>query len=89
MTDAKASYQAAQAVVQQSNVRAPFAGTVYSLPVSQTEFVQQGQLLLQMADLSKLQSAHIKERDIGALAVRPGSQYPVGRQALAPCGAVM
>ena len=70
LTDAKASYQAAQAVVQQSNVRAPFAGTVYSLPVSQTEFVQQGQLLLQMADLSKLQvRAYFDEPDIGALAV--------------------
>jgi HlyD family secretion protein len=70
LTDAKASYQAAQAVVEQSNVRAPFAGTVYSLPVSQTEFVQQGQLLLQMADLTRLQvRAYFDEPDIGALAV--------------------
>ena len=28
---------------------APFAGTVYSLPVSRTEYVQQGDRLLQMA----------------------------------------
>lgn len=70
LTDAKASYEAAQAVVRQSNVRAPFAGTVYSLPVSQTEFVQQGQLLLQVADLSKLQvRAFFDEPDTGALAV--------------------
>lgn len=70
LADAQASYHAAQVVVQQSNVRAPFAGTVYSLPVSQTEFVQQGQLLLQIADLLKMQvRAYFDEPDIGALAV--------------------
>lgn len=70
LADAQAAYAAAEAVVQESNVRAPFAGTVYSLPVSTTEFVQQGQELLQVADLSKLQvRAYFDEPDIGLLQV--------------------
>jgi HlyD family secretion protein len=70
LAEAQAAYAAAQAVVDQSNVRAPFAGTVYSLPVSQTEFVQQGQDLLQMADLTKLQvRAYFDEPDIGELQI--------------------
>jgi HlyD family secretion protein len=57
-------------VVAESNVRAPFDGTVYSLPVSQTEYVQQGSELLQMADLSKLQvRAFFDEPEIGNLKV--------------------
>ncbi len=70
LADAQASYHAAQSVIEQSNVRAPFAGTVYSLPVSQTEYVQQGQQLLQIADLSRLQvRAYFDEPEIGLLAV--------------------
>jgi HlyD family secretion protein len=70
LADAQSSYRAAQAVVAESNVRAPFAGTVYSLPVSQTEYVQQGQELLQLADLSKLQvRAYFDEPEIGLLQV--------------------
>ena len=56
--------------LKQANVRAPFAGTVYSLPVSPTEFVQQGDHLLQMADLTKVQvRAYFDEPEIGQLAV--------------------
>jgi HlyD family secretion protein len=70
LAEAKANYAAAQAVVAESNVRAPFAGTVYSLPVSQTEYVQQGQTLIQVADLSKLQvRAYFDEPEIGNLKV--------------------
>lgn len=70
LADARAAYAAAEAVINQSNVRAPFAGTVYSLPVSRTEFVEQGKLLLQMADLTKIQiRAYFDEPELGKLAV--------------------
>jgi HlyD family secretion protein len=70
LEQAHAAYAAASAAVADSNVRAPFAGTVYSLPVSQSEYVQQGSLLLQMADLTKLQvRAYFDEPELGALHV--------------------
>ncbi len=70
LNEAQSGYSAATQVVAESNVRAPFAGTVYSVPVSQTEYVQQGQTLLQMADLTKLQvRAYFDEPEIGALKV--------------------
>jgi HlyD family secretion protein len=68
LADAQAGYAAAQAVVEQANVRAPFAGTVYSIPVSKTEFVSQGDRLLQMADLTKMQvRAYFDEPELGKL----------------------
>jgi HlyD family secretion protein len=70
LDDAQAVYAAAQDALSQAIVHAPVAGTVYSLPVTQTEFVQQGELLLAMADLSKLQVvAYFDEPEIGDLAV--------------------
>jgi HlyD family secretion protein len=70
LANAQQAYAAAQQVVSQANVRAPFAGTVYSLPVSNTEFAQGGSLLLSMADLSKLQvRAYFDEPEIGSLKV--------------------
>jgi HlyD family secretion protein len=70
LEQAKAAYDAANTVVADSNVRAPFAGTVYSLPVSVSEYVHAGDLLLQMADLTKLQvRAYFDEPELGALHV--------------------
>ena len=70
LEDAQANYAAAQSVVAESDVHAPFAGTVYSLPVSRTEFVEQGKLLLQMADLNHIQvRAYFDEPELGKLAV--------------------
>jgi HlyD family secretion protein len=70
LVDAQAGYDAAQQVVNQANIHAPFAGTVYLIPVSRTEYVQQGDLLLQMADLSKMQvRAYFDEPEIGELHV--------------------
>jgi len=70
LADAQAAYTAAQSVISQCNVHAPFAGTVYSLPVSRTEFVEQGRLLLQMADLTRIQvRAYFDEPELGKLAV--------------------
>ena len=70
LADAQSAYDAALAVLNQASVRAPFAGTVYSLPVSSTEFIEQGNLLLQMADLTKIQvRAYFDEPEIGKLGV--------------------
>jgi HlyD family secretion protein len=70
LDDAQAAYQAAQEALNQAVVHAPFAGTVYSLPVSRTEYVQQGERLLSMADLNKLQVlAYFDEPEIGNLAL--------------------
>ena len=67
---AEAANSAAQAVLNEAIVRAPFTGTVYSLPVSKSEYVQQGSLLLQMADLSKMQvRGYFDEPEIGKLRV--------------------
>ena len=67
--EAQAAYDAAEDILRKSNVRAPFDGTVYSLPVKQGAFVQAGDLLLQEADLSKvLVRAFVDEPDLGRLA---------------------
>ena len=68
--DAEASRQAAEQVLAQSAVHAPAAGTIYSLNVNATEFVEQGKLLLQMADLHQERvRAYFDEPEIGKLAV--------------------
>lgn len=70
LQDAQAGYAAAQDAVQHAIVHAPFAGTVYSIPVSPTDYVQQGDRLLSMADLSKLQiHAYFDEPEIGKLQI--------------------
>lgn len=68
LDDAQAGYAAAQEVVNQANVKAPFAGTVYSIPVSKSEYVQTGDKLLQMADLTKMQvRAYFDEPEIAKI----------------------
>jgi len=75
-SEAEAAYNAAQDVLQKSNVRAPFDGVVYSMPVRQGVYVQPGDLLLQEADLSKvLVRAYVDEPDLGRLA--PGQRIEV------------
>jgi HlyD family secretion protein len=67
--EAQAVYDAAQDILAKSNVRAPFAGVVYSLPVKQGAFVAGGDLLLQVADLRNVQvRAFVDEPDVGKLA---------------------
>jgi HlyD family secretion protein len=67
--EAQATYEAAQDVLSKSNVRAPFDGIVYSLPVKQGGFVAAGDLLLQLADLRQvLVRAFVDEPDVGRLA---------------------
>jgi HlyD family secretion protein len=70
LADAESAYAAAQDALAHAVVHAPFAGTVYSLPVSRTEYVSQGDRLLSMADLSKLQvRGFFDEPEIGKLSI--------------------
>jgi HlyD family secretion protein len=67
--EAAAAYEAAEDALQKSSVRAPFNGVVYSLPVKQGAYVQTGDLLLQVGNLSKmLVRTFVDEPDIGRLA---------------------
>jgi HlyD family secretion protein len=86
MADAEANLEAARQVVAQSSIHAPVAGTVYSLAAGRTDFVEQGKLLLQLADLHHERvRAYFDEPDIGRLAVgqpirikwdaKPGQQW--------------
>src|SRR6266849_7395221 len=61
---AQAAYAAAQDILSQLNIRAPFDGVVYSLPARQGAYVSPGDLVLQEADLSKvLVRAFVDEPD--------------------------
>lgn len=65
----QAALSAAQSNYAGVDIRAPFAGTVYSLPVNQYDFVNGGEALLNLADLTKLQvRAYFDEPEIGKLA---------------------
>jgi HlyD family secretion protein len=80
-TQSQAAYAAAQDILAQLNIRAPFDGVVYSLPVRQGTFVNPGDLVLQEADLSKvLVRAFVDEPDVGRLA--PGQRIEVTWDAL-------
>jgi len=66
--EARAAYAAAAELVHQANITAPRAGTVYSLPVRQGGFVNPGDLIVQVADLKKMQvRAFVDEPEIGKL----------------------
>jgi HlyD family secretion protein len=70
LSDAKANLAAAREVVAQTYVHAPAAGTVYNLGAGRTEFVEEGKLLLQLADLHHERvRAYFDEPEIGRLAV--------------------
>lgn len=79
--EAKASLAAAEETLRNSNVRAPFEGMVYSLPVKLGSFVNSGDLLLQLADLHKVRvRAFVDEPEIGRL--RKGQAVEVTWDAL-------
>ena len=68
LSQARASYDAAEDLLKHSNIRAPQAGLVYSLPVKAGAYVGAGDLLVQVADLHKLVvRAFVDEPDIGRL----------------------
>jgi len=68
LTDARAAYAAAENVLRHANITSAVAGTVYALPVKPGGFVNAGDLLVQVADLSTvLVRAFVDEPDIGRL----------------------
>jgi HlyD family secretion protein len=74
--EAQSAYSAAEDVVSKLSIRAPFAGVVYSLPVRQGNYLNPGDLVLQLADLSKVQvRAFVDEPDVGRLS--PGQKIEV------------
>ncbi|HSA93978.1 MAG TPA: efflux RND transporter periplasmic adaptor subunit [Terriglobales bacterium] len=67
--EARAAYQAALNVLRQVNVVAPRDGTVYYLPVRPGQYVNSGDLLVQVGDLRRVQvRAFVDEPEIGRLA---------------------
>ncbi len=67
--EARAAYAAAEDLLKNSNIRAPFAGTVYQVPVKLGSYVTGGALLVQVANLDKVHvRAFVDEPEIGRLA---------------------
>ena len=67
--EARAAYAAAEELLKHSNVAAPFAGTVYQLPVKRGGYVNAGDLLVQVANLEKVRvRAFVDEPEIGRIA---------------------
>lgn len=80
-SQAESAYRAAEDVLRQLVIRAPFSGTVYALPVKQGAYVNPGELIVQQADLSQLRvRAFVDEPDIARLA--PGQRIEVSWDAL-------
>jgi HlyD family secretion protein len=70
VAQARQGVAAAQSALAGVDVRSPLEGTVYSVPVSQYDFVQMGEPLLNVADLDKIQvRAYFDEPEIGKLSV--------------------
>jgi HlyD family secretion protein len=70
LSDGQASVVAAEKLLQDAVIRAPFAGTVYALPVRQYDYVQAGDNLVSLADLNRVQvRAYFDEPEIGKLAI--------------------
>ncbi len=75
-SEAQSAYAAAEDILSQLVIRAPFDGIVYSLPVRQGAYVNPGDLVLQEADLSKvLVRSFVDEPDVARLA--PGEKIEV------------
>lgn len=70
LSQARAAYDAAQELLKNLNIRAPFAGTVYQIPVRANSYVNGGETLLQLANLEDVQvRAFVDEPEIGRLAI--------------------
>jgi HlyD family secretion protein len=66
--DAQAAYAASQELLKATNIVAPFAGTVFSLPVHDGSFLNGGEMIVQVADLQHIQvRAFVDEPEIGKL----------------------
>jgi HlyD family secretion protein len=69
LADARAAVVAAQSSYETADIRSKIAGTVYYLPVSQYDYVEVGNDLVYVANLSRLRvTAYFDEPDIGNLA---------------------
>jgi HlyD family secretion protein len=85
VADAEANLVAARTVLAQTSIHAPIDGTAYSIPVGRSDFVEEGKLLLKIADLRNVRvRAYFDEPDIGRLAIGQkirivGDAYP-GRE---------
>jgi HlyD family secretion protein len=78
---AQSALAAVQDTLTQLNIRAPFDGVVYSLPVHQGNYVNPGDLVLQEADLSGiLVRAFVDEPDVARLA--PGDKIEISWDAI-------
>lgn len=67
-SEARASLEAAEELLRNSNITAPHEGMVYSLPVREGQFVNAGELLVQVADLRQVRvRAFVDEPEIGRL----------------------
>ena len=76
LAEATQSLAAARADSARYNIRAPFAGTVYSVPVSAYDYVAGGEDLLDLANLNKIEvRAYFDEPEIGKLA--PGQAVKI------------
>lgn len=74
----QAALETAKASLAQGTLAAPFAGTVVSIDIKPGEYVQPGQRILVLADLSNLQieTTDLGERSVAAVAVgQPASVY--------------
>ncbi|MBS1798742.1 MAG: efflux RND transporter periplasmic adaptor subunit [Acidobacteria bacterium] len=70
LNDARTAVAAAESSYAGVNIRSPLNGTVYSIPVSQYDFVPAGEDLMDVADLNRIQvRAYFDEPEIGKLAV--------------------
>jgi HlyD family secretion protein len=70
ISNAQVAVDAARQLIADSNITAPFDGTVYSLPVKRGNYVNAGDPLVSVADLSDMQVlTFVDEPEIGHLKV--------------------
>lgn len=79
---AKAAVDIAKAQLSQGIITAPFAGTVASVDISPAEFVNSGQVVVTMGDLTqfRVETTDLGEKDVAIVA--PGAQANVFIEAL-------
>jgi multidrug resistance efflux pump len=82
LAQAEAALQVARAALEQAELRAPFGGTVTALEINPGETVLPGQVVLVLADLSRLQveTTDLSERDVAGVAA--GQSVDVSVEAL-------
>jgi HlyD family secretion protein len=69
LTDAHAQLAAATSSYNDANIRSTISGTVYSVPVSEYDYVNAGEDLIDVADLNRIRvRAYFDEPEIGNLA---------------------